>query len=137
LIAEGLVEVLRGREEAKRQSIPIVARLRGTGEEAARQIVSTTSWRSSDGKLNEAKDLKDLHYIQDLKEAAATAVRLSGAQANSTPQEPSPLVQRDLPPVTFSQDGQYEKTISNLTVKQDDPVMILGVGKAVSTSIDG
>jgi len=87
--------------------------------------------------LNEAKDLKDLHYIQDLKEAAATAVRLSGAQANSTPQEPSPLVQRDLPPVTFSQDGQYEKTISNLTVKQDDPVMILGVGKAVSTSIDG
>lgn len=137
MIAEGLVEVLRGREEAKKQPIPIVARLRGTGEEAARQIVSTASWWSSDGKLNEAKDLRDLHYIPDLKEAAATAVRLSGAEANSSPEEPTSVARRDFPPVFFSQDGQYEKTISHLTVKKDDPVMILGVGKAVSPSIGG
>ncbi|TXT10538.1 hypothetical protein VHUM_02043 [Vanrija humicola] len=122
LIAKGVVQNLRARKEKGETIPPIVARLRGTGEEEAREI------------LAEATDLADtITYIGDMKTAAAEAVRLANkAQAGKagpkTAAAPTPSASRT--PVVFSQDGQYEKTLRNLVVEKGDTVMVLGMGKA-------
>ncbi|WOO83131.1 Succinate--CoA ligase [ADP-forming] subunit alpha, mitochondrial [Vanrija pseudolonga] len=123
LIATGVVSNLRARKEKGETIPPIVARLRGTGEEEAREILAA------------ATDLADtITYIGDMKTAAAEAVRLAnkaqaGKPAKAAP-APAPSTSRN--PVVFSQDGQYEQTLRNLVVEKGDTVMVLGMGKAVS-----
>ncbi|GFZ44366.1 SCS-alpha [Saitozyma sp. JCM 24511] len=125
MIANGVVEIIRKRHEEGKATPRLVIRLRGTGEEEARKI------------LADASDVEGLEYIPDLKRAAAEAVRLSGAQpvAPSAPAAASSFSSAAASPVVFSRDGQYEATLSNLQVKEGDPVMVLGVGKAVSSKV--
>ncbi|RSH93535.1 hypothetical protein EHS25_007893 [Saitozyma podzolica] len=113
LIANGVVEILRKRQADGNPTPPIVARLRGTGEEEAKRI------------LTEASDIRGLTAIPDLKSAAAEAVRISGvhpippaASASNQTRSPSPAN-----PLVFSRDGQYEATLPKLLVKEGDSVM--------------
>ena len=126
LIAEGMVKFLRERRDAGERLVPIVARLRGTGEESAAQI------------LKDATDLSGIiTVIPDLKEAAEAAVRIAAQEAEKngtelpkpSAAEQAPVAVRDTP-VTFSRDGQYEQTLGNLKVKNGDPVLMLGLGGA-------
>lgn len=65
-----------------------------------------------------------------MKTAAARAVELANAKAARKPQPPAALELPQFKPVQFSRNGQYEETIDNLKVKQGDPVLVVGLGKA-------
>lgn len=76
--------------------------------------------------------IPEVEYIGDMKEAANRAVELSlpGAKKRgikTSPPQPAPPASR---PVLFARDGQYERTIPNLKVQKDDPVLVVGLGKA-------
>lgn len=77
--------------------------------------------------------MTDVHYEPELREAASVAVELSGgASRASTTVAETP---RDtVIPVHFSRNGPYETTAVHFSVERGDPVMIVGTGKAVSTS---
>jgi hypothetical protein len=138
LIADGIVRFLRERKEAGKATPPFVIRLRGTGENEAREIVSRPLHDHtdiSDIQINGATDLDNIQYVPDLKAAATEATRLASKStilsALTTPTASQPLA--TLSPVVFSQDGQYERTAGNIMVKEGAKVLIMGTGKAVGT----
>ncbi|BEJ11965.1 hypothetical protein CspHIS471_0204250 [Cutaneotrichosporon sp. HIS471] len=116
LIAEEMVKFINAWKAEGKHVPRIVARLRGTGEESAREI------------LNKAA-IPEIEYFNDLRPAAAEAVRLAGGPKSAESSSAAAAAAASVP-VTFSRDGQYEQTLRNLTVKQSDPVMVLGAGKA-------
>lgn len=139
LIADGIVRFLRERKEAGKATPPFVIRLRGTGENEAREIVSRPTHDHtgrSDIQINGATDLDNIQFIPDLKAAATEATRLASKSsilaALTTTTASQPLA--TLSPVVFSQDGQYERTAGNIMVKEGAKVLIMGTGKAVSTT---
>lgn len=95
---------------------PIVARLRGTGEVEAREIL-------------QAAAIPEIEYFSDLRPAADEAVRLAGGAKVTETGAVTAEAAASRVPVTFSRDGQYEQTLRNLVVAKDDPVMVLGMGK--------
>lgn len=117
LIAEEMVKYINAwRAEGK--PVPrIVARLRGTGEESARAILTEAA-------------IPEIEYFSDLRPAAAEAVRLAGGPKPAETGAAAAAAAAAAVPVTFSRDGQYEQTMRNLIVQKDDPVMVLGMGKA-------
>ena len=139
MIAEGLVSFLRQRKEEGKKSPPFVVRLRGTGEDEAKGIVSPflSSFWSFDFlivQIQGAKDLDNIQYIPDLKDAATEASRIAATFTAATAGLASaadlqPVAM--LSPVVFGRDGQYEHTAKNIMVKEGAKVLIMGTGKAV------
>lgn len=110
--------------KAEGKKVPhIVARLRGTGEEQAREILKKAA-------------IPEIEYFADLRPAAEEAVRLAGGAKKNAEANAAAAAAREASRniVTFSRDGQYEQTLNNLKVKQGDPVMVLGMGKAAQAN---
>ncbi|BEI81356.1 hypothetical protein CcaverHIS002_0205160 [Cutaneotrichosporon cavernicola] len=116
LIAEEMVKYINACKAEGKHVPRIVARLRGTGEESAREILKKAA-------------IPEIEYFSDLRPAAAEAVRLAGGPKHAESSSAAAAAAASVP-VTFSRDGQYEQTLRNLTVTKNDPVMVLGAGKA-------